>query len=232
MASARSLMENPLTIAEICSRFRALYLPAVCDALFELGLPEPLLPSNLRPLFPEQAFVGVAYTVVGKEIVPAVGWDEGVGRMRSYLRVFEQLEPDSVLVSTTPEGFVGHFGELTGNAAQGRGCVGVILDGNLRDVAGLREIGLPIVFRDLCSRNGIGRWEMVAEQVPVTIGDVVVQPGDIVIAEFEGVLIVPRALAEAVLERAESIVVAEGKVRAEIREGATPSESFDHHGHI
>jgi regulator of RNase E activity RraA len=221
-----------VSIAEICQRYRALYMPAVCDALFELGMPERLLPSYLRPLFPDQAFVGVAYTVVGREIMPAVGWDEGVRRMRSYLRVFEQLEPDSVLVSTTPEGFVGHFGELTGNAAQHRGCVGVVLDGNLRDVAGLREIRLPIVYRDFSARNGIGRWEMTAEQVPITIGDVTIDPGDIVIAEFEGVLIVPRAVAEEVLERAEGIVAAEGRVRAEIRNGASPSESFDHHGHI
>ena len=221
-----------MSIAEICQRYRALYMPAVCDALFELGMPERLLPSYLRPLFPDQAFVGVAHTVAGREIVPAVGWDEGVRRMRSYLRVFEELEPDSVLVSTTPESFVGHFGELTGNAAQHRGCVGVVLDGNLRDVAGLREIRLPIVYRDFSARNGIGRWEMAAAQVPITIGDVTIEPGDVVIAEFEGVLIVPWAVAEEVLERAESIVVAEGRVRAEIREGASPSDSFDLHGHI
>lgn len=221
-----------MSIAALCQRYRALYMPAVCDALFELGLPEQLLPSSLRPLFPDQAFVGVAHTVLGREIVPAVGWDEGVRRMRSYLKVFEELEPDSVLVSTTPEGFVGHFGELTGNAAQGRGCVGVVLDGNLRDVAGLRDIRLPIVYRDFSARNGIGRWEMVAEQLPVTIGDVTIEPGDIVMAEFEGVLIIPRAVDETVLERAEGIVEAEGRVREEIRRGTSPSDSFDHHGHI
>lgn len=216
----------------LCQRYRALYLPAVCDALFELGLPELVLPTTLRPLFPELAFVGEAHTVVGREIDPPVGWDEGVERMRSYLGVFERLLPDSVLVSTTPDSFVGHFGELTGNAAQRRGCVGVILDGNLRDVAGLREIGFPVVYRDFSPRNGIGRWEMVAEQVPVTIGEVTIAPGDIVIAEFEGVLIVPQAQAEAVLERAEAIVAAEGKVRTEIQAGASPSTSFDRHGHI
>jgi regulator of RNase E activity RraA len=207
-------------------------MPAVCDALYELGLREQVLPSTLRPLFPDRGFVGLAHTVAGREISPAVGWDEGVVRMRSYLEVFEHLEPDSVLVSTTADGFVGHFGELTGNAAQRRGCVGVVLDGNLRDVTGLREIGLPVVYRDFSPRNGIGRWEMTAEQEPVQIGDVVIRPGDLVIAEFEGVLVVPREEAGMVLERAEAIVGAEALVRDEIRQGSTPSASFDIHGHI
>ena len=221
-----------MSVQTICQRYRALYMPAVCDALYELGMPEQVLPSTLRPLFPDRGFVGIAHTVAGREISPAVGWDEGVSRMRSYLKVFEHLEPDSVLVSTTTDGFVGHFGELTGNAAQRRGCVGVVLDGNLRDVTGLREIGLPVVYRDFSPRNGIGRWEMTAEQGPVQIGDVTIHPGDIVIAEFEGVLVVPRERAEAVLARSEAIVGAEARVRDEIRSGSTPSDSFDTHGHI
>lgn len=224
---AHVLMAEPLL-----DRYRALYLPAVCDALYELGLPELVLPSSLRPLSPEDQFVGEAYTVAGREIVPRVAWDEGVHRMRPYLGVFAHLTPGSVLVSANEGGFVGHFGELTANAAQARGCVGVVLDGNLRDVTGIREIGFPVFYRDFSPRNGIGRWEMIAEQVPVTIGDVTIHPGDIVIAEFEGVLIVPRADAERVLERAESIVGAEREVRTEIRQGSTPEQSFDRHGHI
>ena len=73
-----------MSLADLCQRYRALYMPAVCDALFELGMPEQVLPSSLRPLFPDQAFVGEAYTLIGQEISPPVGWDEGIGRMRSY----------------------------------------------------------------------------------------------------------------------------------------------------
>ena len=218
--------------APLLDRYRALYLPAVCDALYELGLPELVLPSTLRPLAPEQQFVGEAYTVAGREIDPPVSWDEGVTRMRPYLGVFERLPQGSVLVSTTAGGFVGHFGELTANAAQARGCVGAILDGNLRDVTGIRDIRFPVFYRDLSPRNGIGRWEMTAEQVPVTIGDVTIRPGDIVIAEFEGVLVGPRSDAERVVGRAEAIVGAEREVRTEIRMGSTPEQSFDRHGHI
>ena len=223
-----------IPLDDLCIRFRALYLPAVCDAMYELGLPEPVLPTTIRPLLdPAQRMVGEAYTVQGAGIAPRVSWDEGLPRMRSYLRMFEKLTPNTVIVSSTPPNSdVGHFGELTANAARSRGCVGVILDGNLRDIEGMRDIGFQVFYRSLSPLNGIGRWEMVAEQVPVTIGGVHIQPGDIILAEFEAILVIPRKDAERVLLKAEEIVAAEGKVRAEAASGIPPCESLDRHGHI
>lgn len=223
-----------IALSELCDRLRRLYLPAVCDAMYELGLAEPVLPTTIRPLLdPAPRMVGEAYTVQGAGIDPRVSWDEGLPRMRSYLRMFEKLTPDTVIVSSTPpDSTVGHFGELTANAAKSRGCVGVILDGNLRDIEGLRDIGFQVFYRSLSPLNGIGRWEMTAEQVPVTIGNVEIHPGDIVLAEFEAILVIPRKDAERVLLKAEEIVSAEGKVRAEAASGIPPSDSLDRHGHI
>lgn len=223
---------NAPTTAEICSRFRGMYVPAVSDAMYELGLPEPVLPSTLRPLFPERSFVGIAFTVEGVEIVPPVSWDEGKERIASYLEVFQQLTPDSVMVSKNIGDLVGHFGELTGNSAVEHGCVGVVLDGNLRDTTGLREIGLQVFYRDVNPRSGMGRWEMVSHQQPVTIGDVTVHPGDLVIADFDGILVVPQADTLRVLERAEEIVGIERDVRADMRLGMSPLEGLAKHGHI
>jgi regulator of RNase E activity RraA len=218
-------------VNELCARYRALYLPAVADALYELGLPEQVLPTYLKPLFPDKRVVGVAFTVEGREL-PNLGWDEGIVRMRSYLDVFERLQPDDVLVSATPTGRVGHFGELTANSAKAHGCVGCVLDGNLRDVEGMREAGFQVFYRDFSPLNGIGRWEMIASQEPVRIGEVIVRPGDIVFGEFEGILVIPRAEAERVLAKAEEIVAAEGRVRDEMRQGISPFASFERHGHI
>jgi regulator of RNase E activity RraA len=221
-----------ITLSELCERLRRLYLCAVCDALFELGLPEQVISTSFcKPLFPEQRVVGAAFTVEGHDIAP-VGWDEGIVRMRSYLECFERLEPDSVLVSSTKGGRVGHFGELTANSARAHGCVGVVLEGNLRDIEGMREIGFPVFYSDLSPLNGIGRWELVAAQRPVVIQGVVVNPGDIVFGEFDGILVIPRADAERVLVKAEEIAGAEGRVRAEVRDGVSPLASFERHGHI
>ena len=218
--------------AELCARYRALYMPAVCDALYELGLPEQVLPTALRPLFPEQRIAGIAFTVQGGAIEPRIAWEPGIERIRSYLEVFERLEPDSLLVHVNGTSPVGHFGELTANSAKQHGCVGCILDGNLRDIEGLRTIGFQVFHRDLSPLNAIGRWEMLHCQQRVEIGGVGIDPGDVVIGEFDGVLVVPAAEAERVLLKAEEIVSAEGRVRAEMRAGVPPIESLQRHGHI
>jgi 4-hydroxy-4-methyl-2-oxoglutarate aldolase len=217
---------------ELCQRYRKLYMPAVCDALYHLGLAEQVLPTSLRPLFPEKQIVGRALTVEGRAIEPRLAWDPGIARIRPYLKVFETIPPDSVLVSVNPDSAVGHFGELTGNSAQVRGCAGVILDGNLRDIEGLREIGFQVFYRDLSPLNAIGRWEMVATQKPVKIGSVTINPDDIIFAEFDGILVIPAAQAEQVLLKAEEIVAAEKRVRKEMREGLPPLSGLEKHGYI
>ena len=216
----------------LCQRYRELWVPVVCDAMYQLGIPEPVLPSWLRPLIPDQRIAGIAFTVLGRGINPPVDWDEGIGRMAPYLRVFERLQPDDLIVSVTTESHVGHFGELTANAAKSRGCVGAILDGNLRDVAGLREIDFQVFYRDVSPLNGIGRWEMLDAQIPVQLGDVIVHPGDVIVADFDGVVVVPSAESERVLVKAEEITGAESKVRQEVRSGTPPMTSFETHGHI
>ena len=221
-----------IPIAELCERYRRVPVSVVCDALYELGLPERVLPSSLRPLLPGDAMAGIAYTLRGRAIHPPIGWEPGIERIESYLRMLDELSPHSVLVSSNPGSEVGHFGELTGNAAKQRGCAGVVLDGNLRDLDGLLDIGLQVFYRDLSPLNAIGRWEMAASQVPVTIGDVVVEPGDLIVAGRDGVLAVPGGEKERVLERAESIDSSEALVRQDMRDGASPWEGLERHGHI
>ena len=121
---------------------------------------------------------------------------------------------------------------LTGNAAKARGCRGVILDGNLRDVQGLRDIGFQVFFNALSPLNGIGRWEMTAEQTPVVIDGVTIHPGDLILAEFEGILVIPRAQAQTIVAKAEEIARAEHLVRTEASEGVPPVTSLARHGHI
>ncbi|MCH7583658.1 MAG: hypothetical protein IH941_00685 [Acidobacteria bacterium] len=221
-----------ISTTELCARYRRMWVPVVCDALYALGMREQVLPSSLRPLFPEQRIAGVAYTVLGRAIEPHIAWDPGIERIESYLRVFEELTPDTVMVSVNPGSYVGHFGELTANSAAQHGCVGVILEGNLRDVEGLREIGFQVFYRDLSPLNAIGRWEMEASQVPVAIGDVTIEPGDVVLAEFDGIVVIPVADAEPVLLKAEEITGAEARVREEMRTGKSPLDSLERHGHI
>ena len=218
--------------SELCERFRRIPMTAVADAIYRAGDTEQVLPSRLRPLFPEQRIVGIARTVLGVGLEERRPWAEGVGRIESYLRMFDGIQPDDVLVSVNRDSPVGHFGELTGNAAQVHGCVGVILDGNLRDTDGLRDIGLQVFYRDLSPLNAIGRWEMAATQVPVTIGDVEIHPGDVIHADFDGILVIPAGDAERVLLDSETVMAGENLVREDMRRGLSPAEGLELHGYI
>lgn len=224
--------EEKIPAAEMAARYRRLYLSAVCDAMYSLGLPERVLPSSLRPLLPDRRMAGFAFTLRGEAIDPPLGWEEGVERISSYLKMFEELTPDAILVHQNRDALVGHFGELTGAAALRRGCAGVVLDGNLRDVEWLREIGLQVFYRDLSPLNAIGRWEMTALGIPVEIGGVTIHPGDVIVGEFEGIAAVPSWEAERVLLRAEEIVGAEERVREDIGAGLSPMAGYEKHGHI
>ncbi len=217
---------------ELCERFRRIPMTAVADAIYRAGDTEQVLPSRLRPLFAEKRVVGIARTVVGRGFDERRPWPEGVERIGSYLRMFDGIQPDDVLVSVNRDSPVGHFGELTGNAAQVHGCVGVILDGNLRDTDGLRAIGLQVFYRDLSPLNAIGRWEMAATQVPVTIGDVEIHPGDVIHADFDGILVIPAGDAERVLLDSETVMAGEDLVRDDMRRGLSPAEGLERHGYI
>jgi 4-hydroxy-4-methyl-2-oxoglutarate aldolase len=222
-----------IELAELCSRFRVLTVPEVCDALYELQLPEQVLSSRLRPLLPEKSMVGEAFTVLGTDTIPPVGWDEGVIRVQSYLQMLEHVTPDSVMIHTNQgPSRMGNYGELTANAVQQRGCQGVILDGNLRDSAGMRSIDFQIFYKDLSPLNGIGRWHLVSFQERVTVDGIEISPGDIIFADFDGVLVIPRADAEQVLLKAEDVSAAEVHVRHEMQNGMAPLASFQAHGHF
>ena len=204
------------SLHELCERFRRIYMPAVADAMYHLGSKEQVLPSSLRPLHPEQRIVGEAFTLEGRDIVPRVGVG---GRDRADAPLppdVRALTPDSVLVHTTPApATAGHFGELTGNSARRAAAQGVILDGNVRDIEGLRAAGLPgLLPRPLAAE----RDRALGDDRDAAAGDDRRRhgrPGDIVHAEFDGILVVPREHALAVLEKAEEIVGGEGRVREE-----------------
>jgi 4-hydroxy-4-methyl-2-oxoglutarate aldolase len=223
-----------MDLAELCVRYRRLTVAEVCDALYELELvPERVLPSTLRPLLPEYTMVGEAFTVLGKDLSPPVSWDEGVIRVQTYLQMLEKVGADQVMVcANVGPSRMGNFGELTANAVQQRGCAGVVLDGNLRDSAGMRAIGFQIYYRDLSPLNGIGRWQLQSYQEPITIGDVEVVPGDIIVADFDGILAIGSTDAERVLLAAENVSGAELKVRHEMQTGLAPLAAFQRHGHF
>jgi len=135
-----------------------------------------------------------------------------------------------VLISRPNDDVAAHLGELSAETAKYRGARGAVIDGGARDTDYILRLGFPVFCRYTTPKDVLGRWELEAYNVPITIGDVRIEPGDFVLGDRDGVVIVPAAIAEEVVGKAEEIVSTENLVRKAILEGVHPLEAYRRYG--
>jgi regulator of RNase E activity RraA len=205
----------------------------VADVFDERGLLPPVLDHSLLPVTSEAiGFAGRAYTIIGRSETWTKGGD------RAKLQAIDEMVPGTVPVWAGNDiRGVCCFGDLLAEAMKARGCSGVVVDGGVRDVASLKQIGLPIVSRYRTPAQGIGRWRVTAHQVdvrlPGALGEpVTVLPGDVVLADEDGVIVIPRDIAESIAHRVAEIGVSESAAREDIRGGMPLLEALDRYGHL
>jgi regulator of RNase E activity RraA len=121
----------------------------------------------------------------------------------------------------------GIWGELLSTAARNSGCVGAIVDGAVRDVRQMRQMGFAVFARGTSPYDSLNRQRVIDLDVPVELGGVTFVPGDLVLADEDGVVVVPRAVEEAVLRRAWHKAHAEQVARDAIRAGMKASLVFE-----
>jgi regulator of RNase E activity RraA len=117
------------------------------------------------------------------------------------------------------------------------GATGALVDGGIRDVRALREHGFPTFARYCTSVQSIGRWRVTDWQVPVampgaTSKRVIVSPGDFILADEDGAVVVPRKHVKEVLARAETMAASEARIRDALKAGMSLSEALDQFGHV
>jgi regulator of RNase E activity RraA len=215
-----------LSTGELCDRYAALYTGAVTDALDALGYGPRALPSAITPLDRDLCVAGIAYPVHGYP-------DEDCSydaNMRRFLRMLGDAPTDSVVAYQSRDEEAAHIGELSTTALQAGGCRGAVIDGGARDIHAIREQGFPVFTRYVTPADAPPRWRLAEWDVPITIGDVEIRPGDVLVGDADGVVCVPKNVRVTVLEHAEDTVDAEDDVRAAIRDGADPLEAYDEYG--
>jgi len=167
-----------------------------------------LLDDSFRPIFSGARVCGPAVTALCH-----------TGDNLMLHAAIELLQPGDMLVVTTISSTsCGMLGELIGNAVKGRGAVGVILDACVRDVVELREMGLPIWSRGICASGSVKNSAGWAN-VPVSVGGAIINPGDLVMADDDGVVVVPREQGAAVLAAGRTREEKERISRARIERG-------------
>lgn len=198
----------------------------VCDALDEVGRRHQSLAPGYVPLVAGQVLMGYAFPTLvepAEEIpeVPFVG----------LLAALDAIGSGEVWVGATG-GFrdAALWGELLSTACIASGAVGALLDGYVRDVGVIRSLDFPVLCRGVDPRNINGRGEVVAHNVTVEVDGVTVAPGDLVVGDDDGVVIVPESLIDEVVGAAVDKSSAESVFRRAVREGMAPSEAFKRFG--
>ncbi len=147
------------------------------------------------------------------------------------LEAVDDLHADEVLVAAAGGSMrSGIWGELLATAARGRGAAGALIDGAVRDVAAMRELGFPVFAAGVCPYDSLHRQRVVARDEAVAIGGVTIRSGDVLFADEDGVVIVPREVEAQVLQAAWDKVHAENTVREDLRAGMTAAAVFAKHG--
>lgn len=210
-------------------RFAAIYTAALADILDSRGFHDQTLPPSIRPLEPGTTMAGQAYTVKGR---PAdnTGESDYDHAIRKVLTMLGDVPADHVAVYACNQDVSAHLGELSVTSLKTRGVAGCVLDGGCRDIRFILEEGFPVFTRFVTPEDSTWRWELEATQVPVTIGRVRIEPGDWVVGDDDGVVVVPQAVAEDVLTEAERKAATEGEIRVAVREGVKPLDAYERYG--
>ena len=205
----------------------------VADVLDELGYPDYGLASSFWPIRESQnKLAGWAYTVRG-QMTPYPGTGDP-----AKMEAVSGLQAGQISVwSGGGASGVCFFGELIARGMQHRGCVGSLIDGGIRDIEWIAQMNFPVFTRYRSPVQSIGRWQVNAAQVPVylpgaTAERVTVRPDDFILADFDGVIVIPNELVETVLEKAEALTRKEVAIREDLDKGLSLPEVLAKYGHV
>jgi 4-hydroxy-4-methyl-2-oxoglutarate aldolase len=207
-------------------RFSLLPASIVHDIMRAQGLGQRVLPPTLRPIALGSRVSGPAYTVSGRSVE---GHDPHE-TLLAWTGMLSRVPAQHVLVMQPNDNSVAHMGELSAEALTLRGVLGAIIDGGCRDVDRINSIGLPVFCRYFTPLDVVGRWLPERFGEPVVIGDWEIATGDIVVADTDGICVVPRANAEQVAIAAEAAMNTENLVRTAILAGIDPETAYRRHG--
>lgn len=212
----------------LIERLDRLYVAVVSDCLDRIGVREQVMAPRVRPLYREARLAGYVTTV---HAIPVSGPPEN--RSEWYKGVLQAVDAvqsgDVMVVSTCPGSY---WGELLATASRYRGCRGIVADAYTRDTLALIEMRFPTFVSGISAADSLGRIDVGSVGKPIESGGVHVEQGDLVLADHDGVVVVPAGVAEDVISAAEEKISGENVVRGKLAEGMPAWDAFQTYGVI
>jgi 4-hydroxy-4-methyl-2-oxoglutarate aldolase len=213
--------------SELARRFSSLYTGALTDVLDRHGYLQQTLPPELLPLRKGMRLAGPVYPVLGR---PHPGHDYDIS-IRRILAMLGSVPPGSVAVYQTDDRASAHLGELSVISLASRGCAGAVIDGGARDADYILREGFPVFSRYVTPQDCVPRWELLAHgDVTIVVGGVQVAPGDWIVGDEDGLVVVPAGALEEILAEAEAKVATENEIRDAVRDGILPLDAYERFG--
>ncbi len=209
---------------------RSLYVPLVCDTLDALGFRHQAMHQRLRPLLPDRercGFVGRARTLQWMQTEYVVEEDP----YGPEIDAMDSLKSgDAVVHSTDYGGTNAPWGELMSTVAQRNGAVGCVCDSQIRDCNRIIAMGFSVYYAGIRPLDSKGRGRVMAYDVPVMCGEVLVHPGELVVADFDGIVVVPCQVEDEALQAAAAKAQKESLSRKALLAGKSLRETYETYG--
>lgn len=168
----------------------------IADAVEEATGARGWMSADMKPIF-DARIVGRAATALMRPVLK----NDTRKYTNHILDILDEAPPGSVLVYVMQDGLeIAAMGNLMGTTAKVRGLAGAVIDGAVRDISELRRLEFPVWSRRVSPATSVGRMISVDKQIPVKCGEIMVNPGDYIVADVDGVVVVPAAAAEKVIE--------------------------------
>ena len=216
-------MTPTISLAE---RLEGCYSGAVYDVLRAKGYVQQTLPQYLRPLNLQHKLAGPVFTIQGK-------CDDSLDAHQSLLKWCELLSnapANTVLVCQPNDHTLAHMGELSSETLVYKKVLGYIVDGGCRDSAFIENLGFPVFCKYFTPVDVVAKWAATAFGEPVQIGEVTIHTGDYVLGDRDGIVIIPGAIIEEVVQQTEEVLRTENLVRKAILQGVDPVAAYLQYG--
>ncbi len=204
------------------SRLTTLYTGAVHDVLRDMGQENFILPKNILALNPGQKLCGEVFTVNGETADNL----DGHQTLIEWTNLLSKAPEGKVIICQPNNDQVALMGELSAETLKKKKVLGYIVDGGCRDTELILNLDFPVFCSFKTPADIVGRWIPKQLGESINIGKVIVHTGDYVVADRDGIVIIPGQLIKETVEKTETMISTENKVRTAIMNGADPKEAY------